>query len=153
MNVIPTSEACLKAGAKITFSTSGSLSHGGGTAVSNSPEGNGSISGHVLGAVQGKSDLLAPMVSIVAVFVGQGDPASSLPPARLDFTSAEQRNYKVLEPKLNQIFFVGDGKTDSGVVQRIVVPEGTRRLYLATWDLGQWNNNTGSMVGFINQVQ
>ncbi len=153
VQIVPTNPACLNGGSKLTFSTSGSLSHGGGTALSHSPEGNGRISGHALGAALGKSDLLAPLISIVGVFVGEGDPASSMPPPRLDFTSSEQRNYIILEPRLNQLFFVGDGKTDGGVIQKIVVPDGTQRLYLATWDIGQWNNNTGSMMGSIKLVQ
>ncbi len=136
----------------MTFNTTGNLSHGGGTAGANSPEGNGQLSGHALGATLGKSDIVAPLVSMVAVFIGPNDPSNSPAPAQLDFTSDTERNYKTLKPLLGQVFFVGDGKTDSGEIQKVVVPEGATRLYMGVWDVGQWNNNAGSLKGAINLV-
>ena len=153
VEIKPTNASCLTPGARLSFDTTGTLSHGGNSAAANSPEGNGSYSGHALGAQLGKSDIVAPMISMVAVFIGAGDPSANTAPARLDFTSSDARNYKELAPKLGQVFFVGDGKTDSGTIQAIIVPEGATRLYMGVWDVGQWNNNTGSLNGAINEIK
>ena len=152
VQIVPLNDLCLKAASKLTFATTGSLSHGAGTAGALTPEGNGTITGHALGAQLGKSDLVAPFISVVAVFIGKDDPSTQSPPVALDFSTAQARNYKSLEPKLGQIFFVGDGKTDAGEAQVIVVPPESAQLYMAVWDTGQWNNNVGSMVGAINLV-
>ena len=43
----------------------------------------------------------------------------------------------------NVIFFIGDGKNSSGARQQFIAPKGATRLYLATWDFFEWNNNAG----------
>ena len=147
--VVPSDPACLVEGTKLSFSTSGSLSHGGGTALSNSPDGKDYTYSHMNGPQFGKSNLTAPADSIVGVFVGPDDPSTSSPPGSLDFSTPNSRNFTQLAPMLNQIFFIGDGKTSGGEVQLFVVPPGASRLYLAVWDVGEWSNNIGSMKGSI----
>jgi hypothetical protein len=53
-------------------------------------------------------------------------------------------NYLELSPELKQVFFIGDGLTDSGVPQQITPPAGATRLYLGTFDLEGWFDNIGS---------
>ena len=67
------------------------------------------------------------------------DPASAL--RQLD---RGNREFATLAPQLKETFFIGDGMTSSGARQSFVVPKGATRLYLATWDFYEWNNNAGS---------
>jgi hypothetical protein len=69
-----------------------------------------------------------------------------------DFASAASRDYLVLNPALQQVFFMGDGLTDGGVAQRIGAPLGATRLYLGTMDGWSWNNNVGSFDVTISAV-
>jgi len=62
----------------------------------------------------------------------------------LDFTTPAGRDYTVLSPALKQPFFIGDGLTSSGAVQRVIAPAGATRLFLGTMDNYEWNNNEGS---------
>jgi hypothetical protein len=59
---------------------------------------------------------------LVGVFLTD-DPPADPPPARLDFTDAEQ--FRVLEPEIGQTFFIGDG-----VGRRYRVPPGATWLFL-----------------------
>ena len=145
----PTYGVCLSAGTLLSFKNTGNSSQGGGNAGAKSPEVTGQIGNHVLGGVLGKSDVFAPMVSMVGVFIGPNDPENTAPPSALDFSSPAARNFTILKPQLGQVFFVGDGKTDSGEIQKFEVPIGASRLYLGVWDIGQWNNNSGFLNGAI----
>ena len=82
--------------------------------------------------------------ALVGVFLTGATPSGAAP-ASLD--------YKVLgldaasySPGVNQIFWIGDGRTGlgSGAVQNFVVPVGATRLYLGTVDGSGWFNNSGS---------
>lgn len=95
------------------------------------------------GAEHGKSDIKAPINSLIAVFLSDDDPSLTPAPPRLDFSTAEKRNFQVLKPQLKQTFFIGDGRRSNGEVQQFVVPPGATRLYLATMDAWEWNNNVG----------
>jgi len=96
------------------------------------------------GSENGISDLTAPINALVAVFLDDNAPNLTSAPAMLDFSTAASRDFKTLKPKLKQIFFIGDGKTSEGRDQRFVAPAGATRMYLATWDFFEWNNNAGS---------
>jgi Flp pilus assembly protein TadG len=85
----------------------------------------------------------APINSLVGVFLGPDRPDDSPAPSRLDFTTDTQRNFNTLTPQLKQIFFIGDGLDSNGNRQQFIVPPGATRLYLATWDFFEWNNNAG----------
>src|SRR6185369_4694236 len=67
-------------------------------------------------------------------------------PAPLDFANPSQQNYTKLAPALKQIFFIGNGLTSDGTVQKVVVPDGTTRLFLGTLDGYGWHNNVGSFT-------
>jgi Flp pilus assembly protein TadG len=94
----------------------------------------------------GIADVRAPINALVGVFLTDADPAGSAAPDNLDFSSTESRNFQKLEPKMKQIFFIGDGLDDSGKQQQFIVPKGATRLFLATWDFYEWNNNSGTRV-------
>jgi hypothetical protein len=53
-------------------------------------------------------------------------------------------NYLTLSPQVAQVFFIGDGLTDGGVPQQVLVPTGATHLYLGFADGFQWSNNVGS---------
>ena len=65
------------------------------------------------------------------------------------------RNYDFvsLRPALSQVFFMGDGRTSDGWVQRFRVPEGAARVYLGIADAfafhglpGFYDDNSGSFL-------
>jgi hypothetical protein len=99
---------------------------------------------HQGGAEHGISDIKAPINSLLGVFLGDGQPNLNPAPVLLDFSN--NRNYLVLRPLLQQVFFMGDGLTNLSVAQTIVAPAGATRLYLGTMDGYGWNDNTGSFV-------
>lgn len=92
--------------------------------------------------------------ALVGVFLGAAQPAS--PPARLDFSASQiGENFSSLAPALGQVFFIGDGLTNSGVSQQFTIPAGAEKLYFGYPDgntgelyhgppLG-WGDNSGSI--------
>ena len=72
-----------------------------------SPNGTAVLSRHIKGAENGISDILAPMDSLVGVFLSDEPPDKSKAPPPLDF---RRRNFSTLSPGLKQVFFIGDGK-------------------------------------------
>jgi hypothetical protein len=103
-----------------------------------------SIGTNTAGSENGIGDVRAPINALVGVFLSDAAPNTSAAPESLDFSTAASRDFQVLEPKLKQIFFIGDGRDSLGRPQQFVVPRGATRLYLATWDFFEWNNNQGS---------
>jgi hypothetical protein len=102
------------------------------------------IGGNTNGAENGISDLKAPINALVGVFLDDRAPNLTRAPSKLDFSTDASRNFDVLKPKLKQLFFIGDGKMNDGRFQQFVAPAGATRLYLATWDFFEWNNNAGA---------
>lgn len=103
-----------------------------------------SIGTNTAGSENGIGDVRAPINALVGVFLSDAAPNTTAAPESLDFSTAASRDFQVLEPKLKQIFFIGDGLDSLGRPQQFVVPNGATRLYLATWDFYEWNNNQGS---------
>lgn len=96
------------------------------------------------GAEFGKSDLVAPINSVVAVFLSDNVPTTEgAAPATLNFSTAASRDFLILAPKLRQPFYIGDGRRSGGEVQRFVVPPGATRLFIGMMDGYEWNNNVG----------
>ena len=137
-------------GEAIRFGASGFSSHVGG-ATGPGPEGASNVSrGEELG-IAGYS---LPLNSLVGVFLGADIPADpATPPAGLDFSTPESRNQTVIAPEVEQVFFIGNGRTDDGTPQDVIVPAGATRLYLGTSDGFGWYNNTGAFeVTVVNGV-
>jgi Flp pilus assembly protein TadG len=103
----------------------------------------------------GIANMNAPINALVGVFLDDKEPDLSPTPQALDFSTAAQQNYNTIgsvdtggtvqdQPlKLKQIFFIGDNMNSKGQRQTIIAPKGATRLYLATWDFYEWNNNSG----------
>src|ERR1043166_5209624 len=102
---------------------------------------------------------------LVGMFTTDAEPAAAAP-GRLDFSSESiTENFGALLPRLNQTFFVGDGRkgigTGTGTVQRLYVPPGATRFFLGFadgnsagtnsdefnyhGDPGYYSDNTGSL--------
>jgi hypothetical protein len=98
---------------------------------------------HRPGAINGISDIRAPINSLLAIFLDDNQPDGSLAPMTLDFelTGLE---FLTLTPVLKQVFFVGDGSTTTGEIQQFAIPDGATRLYLGTMDGFGWHNNNGA---------
>lgn len=109
------------------------------------PDGYSTITHNYGGAMNGLSNINAPMSSLVGVFLSD-TPSQALPtPANLDFSTAESRNFTQLNPALQQVFFIGDGMDSLGNFQEFIVPAGATRLFLAVMDGYEWSNNMGSL--------
>lgn len=142
--VSPKSPLCFAAGSKIIIEVNGSTSN---AAAKTGATGDGvrDIAIHQKGAYFGKSNVAAPLSSLVAVFLDDSDPSSLPAPAMLEYRNVSSKNYSETQPLMRQIFFVGDGLTDDKKFQLIVVPAGATRLFLGTMDGWEWSNNTGSL--------
>jgi hypothetical protein len=114
------------------------------------PDGNGSFTNHTATAQNGISDIVAPAGALIGVFLGPDQPDGTAPPSSLDFSSAGNVNggidYATLSPELQQVFFIGDGRTSTGDIQQIVVPQGATRLYLGVMASGATSTNFGSFA-------
>lgn len=92
----------------------------------------------------GIADMKAPINAIVGVFLTDSAPDRTKTPANRDYSLASERNKPVYDDiQLQQTFFIGDGRTSNNTVQKFRVPQGATRLFLATWDFYEWNNNQG----------
>jgi hypothetical protein len=82
-------------------------------------------------------------LGLVGVFLDDSTPSGGSEPGPLNFSGGLK--FASLSPGLNQIFWIGDGRTGTktGAVQTFIAPTGATRLYLGTIDGVQWNNNTG----------
>jgi len=141
-------------GSRLTFdSISGDARHDPNLAYY-APDGQlTDIGNNTNGSENGISDLKAPINALVGVFLSDDKPSLSAAPSfnsddlkncPTDVSSTAARNMTTYAPKLKQLFFIGDGRTDDGGVQQFVAPPGATRLYLATWDFYEWNNNAGA---------
>ena len=110
-----------------------------------SPDGQLNDVGHnTAGAEHGISDMNCPINALVGVFLSDEQPDRTLTPQKLDFSTGASRDFSELHPQLKQMFFIGDGINSSNQRQNFVAPKGATRLFLATWDFYEWNNNAGT---------
>jgi len=108
------------------------------------------VASHLYGAEHGKSDIWAPIVGLLGVFLDSSVPAAPPPPTLL-FQTAAQRDYLTLSPSLKQVFYIGDGQA-GGTPQKVYVPAGATRLYLGVMDGYNWYNNLGAFNVDVNVV-
>ena len=139
------SDLTLTPGGVLRFRAQGGV-HIDNTFTSREPPDGGSVTQHNAGPQNNIGDIRAPFNSLLGVFLGPDRPDLSPPPAFLDFSTGESRNYALLRPSLKQTFFIGDGLTRSGILQQVVVPAGATRFYLGTMDSTQWRNNVGAFT-------
>jgi len=86
---------------------------------------------------------------LVGVFIGSGAPTGPAPAQRNDGVA-----FNAISPALNQIFWIRDGLTGTGVgtVQQFTAPTGAMFLYFGTVDGFGWNNNVGTIDVSISQI-
>ncbi len=136
----------LRAGSTVTFD---GVNGGANNLQSNTLyTGDGNLSWIVSnfgGSENGKSNVTAPINSVIAVFLNDNVPSGPTP-ANLDFSTSSSRDFATLAPQLNQPFFVGDGRRANGDMQQFVVPAGATRLFVGTMDGYEWNNNVGGFT-------
>ncbi len=131
-------------GASLTFSAISGSAGNDPSGSNYNPDGDTSNTGHnTNGSENGISDITAPINSLVGVFLDDTQPNLTSAPTSLDFSTSSSRDFTTLQPKLKQLFFIGDGKNSSNVQQNFVVPAGATRLFLVNWDYYEWNNNYG----------
>lgn len=134
-------------GQQLTFATTGLVSFSGGPSTTGGTDGPEGQTGYIVvpngSAQNGISTGNMPVDSLIGVFLGASAPNTSAAPANRDFNSAALRDFTTLSPLLKQSFFIGDGKTTGGTVQKFVVPSGATRLFLGTVDGSGWYNNAG----------
>lgn len=84
----------------------------------------------------GISGILANRFLFLAgVFLTDDAPLIDTAPVRLDFrSSAIGIDFQDLTPVIHQSFFIGDGRTSTGELQRFYVPEEATRLFLGFID-------------------
>jgi hypothetical protein len=140
----------ISGGGEIAFNATGTLSNTGGGG--NAPDGNtGSIQRNETNNLGGKSNIRAPLNSLIGVFLSDDDPAQTAAPSELDFSSSASRNYTTLSPQLKQTFYIGDGQAN-GQQQTIAVPAGATRLYMGSMDPYGWHNNSGVTTVTITRI-
>ncbi len=105
------------------------------------------------GPENGMADLVAPINSLVGVFLDDNAPnTTAYPSGRLDFSTSASRDFATLAPALKQPFFIGDGRKSDGTVQLFKAPQGATRLFIGTMDIYEWNNNIGSFSFTAHRV-
>ena len=94
----------------------------------------------------------SPAAALVGIFLTDKMPKPPAP-KRLDF-SVIGTDFTKLRPHLKQMFFIGDGLRGNGdgKSQKIIVPKGATRLFLAVSDGAGWYNNSGEIDATITQT-
>jgi len=130
----------------------------------NGPDGGGCVGGDTdissFGTISGIVDHQASMF-LVGVFTGDRPPTGTPPPS-LDFSAAAiGHNFSHLDPALNQVFFIGDGKRSDASADRqlFIAPRGATHLYLGFADAyafqgtpGAYDDNSG-LIGVTIREQ
>jgi len=81
------------------------------------------------------SGYLGPGGALLAVFWDEttSNDTARTPPT-LNFQTPSSRDYESIAPLLGQLFFLGDGRTTSGLLQEVIAPVGATRLYFGITD-------------------
>jgi len=143
----------------------------------NGPDGNGFATGNTdilsFGGISGIVHDSKTMF-LVGVFLSDQEPTDPAP-ERLDFSPAQanlaltptQANFALaaaqtpdiftqLAPLLHQVFFIGDGRTDTGSIQQFIVPDNATRLFLGFADaleFGSPSSQPGHYDDNVGQIQ
>ena len=133
-------------GTTLTFSATGTVSHGTFDPQGHGPDGDfSSITSRTPGPENGIGDIYAPYDALLGVFLNNNAPNLLPPPVPpFAFENAADCDFLTLAPLLQQPFFIGDGQTSHDVLQQFIAPAGATRLFLGVMDSFGWNNNTGS---------
>jgi len=99
------------------------------------------------GLNNGFSGVVSPEGGLIGVFTADVIDEDERP-SRLTF-DAELRNEPVLRPELQQMFYIGDGRTEDGERRTVVVPAGATRFYLGV-HIGRNNLNEGEFFVIVS---
>ena len=99
---------------------------------------------HLTGAENGIGNAIAPLGTLMGVFLDGSQPDLSSAPSTLDFSGSSSLDFTTLSPGLKQVFFIGDGLSAGSTTQQFYVPPGATRLFLGAMDGYEWNNNSGA---------
>jgi hypothetical protein len=121
----------------LSFSATGSASYDGFNYYG--PDGGPFFS---RGSENGISGLRVTASALIGVFLDSQLPTTTPAPINLDFEILT-RDFLTFSPELKQVFFIGDGMTNSSIVQKFYVPNGATQLFLGTADGFQWIGNGG----------
>jgi hypothetical protein len=141
----------MTAGSYLTFSASGVTDYNG--CAGTSPDG-GACSFAATASALGISTYNGPANALIGVFLDANTPGG-VAPAGMDFSTPGSLSQSTVSPQLNQVFFIGDGRTGlgTGAVQRFVIPAGATRLFLASSDgVGASYNNFGSFAVVVSDA-
>jgi hypothetical protein len=122
------------------------------------PDGYAEGSGTDVTALQGISGIRhgVKVLFLVGVFLNDAEPSDPAPDA-IDFTEAE--HFLEIHPQLKQVFFIGDGRTETGEgeKQKFFVPDGATRLFLGFADAYNfqgapafYDDNSGDLSVTVN---
>jgi hypothetical protein len=131
--------------ATMTFSATGKINFFGGESVDGfDPDGSDTPSD--INALGGISAYTGPQGSLVGVFLDNANPAQVAAPDAIDFSDkGVGAKFAKLTPKLGQVFFIGDGLTDTGKgqAQQFVAPTGATRLFIGFADASGFSGEPG----------
>ena len=131
LNSPPQVDIQLTPGAEVEFFATGTLFTNFFRCPEVGPEGSDGCGGSVSSFFRsGVSAISGPGGGLIGVFLGETIDASSTPPT-LEFNEG-LRQVGRLEPLLQQVFYIGNGRTPGGEVKRFVVPSGSTRLFLGS---------------------
>ena len=108
------------------------------------------------GPENGISNIEAPFSSLIGVFLSNSQPSASAAPAMLNYNSSvsgynTSKDAATYSPLLQQVFFIGDGKTGS-TVQSFIAPADATRLFIGVMDTYEWSNNAGGFKVAVSSV-
>lgn len=131
----------------LNFSVGGSVSNDPAVPATAGPDG-GAFFKH--DAENGLNAIVAPLNSLVGVFLDDTTPlVGAQPGGTFDYSdpavSEGGTGLTGTRPRLNQVFFIGDGKDAAGNVQQFYPPQGATRLFLAVMDGNNFADNLGAL--------
>ena len=139
----------LTAGQQLIFTVSEAFG------TENDADGNtASIVSVTAGAQNSISDLTAPDMSLVGVFLTD-DAASGTAPATLDFTLEATRNYTALAPEIAQAFYIGKGYYESGSTtyrRKVTIPATATRIFVGCHTTARWSTLSGKVKGVCHMA-
>ncbi len=139
-------------GQSMTFSATGSVYNDPANPVTFGPDGGPFLGFTYYGHDEenGIASLVAPVNSLVGVFLDDSTPDPTNVPAGYNFGSQDSPDYFLLAPALRKPFLIGDGTNPLNPAQKVLVPTGATRLFLGSFDPSDQENNVGSFFVKVN---
>lgn len=128
----------ITAGQDVTFTVTGGTHNGPVGPGTTGPDGGTEVTHETENSI---AELKTPVNSLVGVFLNGNEPSGSVLPYR-DFNVPANREYDLIEPGLQQPFFIGDGRRSDDFVQHVRIPVGATRLFVGSLD--EYDNETNS---------